>query len=375
MNAQDRVRAALAAAGGEWVDLPSLLPAGLVLELAGEDLRSRLFFASGPDGSEMCLRADLTIPAALRFLDTPATQTGPLAWLHEGKVFRAPRPGQTRGPEVTQLGLERFGGTDDPVDAECALIAATLAACAEGGLAAPVLALADGGLLQTVLDAADLPEPWAGTLRAAAHRPGLLRARLAEAVRTDRPAPTALEATLSGLDRDAARATVAEVLDLARLSPGGGREIADIADRMAAKARRAVAPPLDGARAVALEALLDVSGPPAAAVAACAAAAARLGVDLTGWAGSWRRRLDLLEAARPGVLATARFDAAEAGSFGYYDGVVFNVLAGPGALPAASGGRYDGLIASLSGGARAARAVGCVVRPGRLPALGGGDGA
>ena len=108
--------AALKARGGQEVALPTLLPAALVLELAGEDVRPRLYFASGPDGAELCLRADLTIPAALHYAQVAVTDHEPAAWVCEGKVFRAPKPGEDRAPEIEEghhdvivAGYGRFG--------------------------------------------------------------------------------------------------------------------------------------------------------------------------------------------------------------------------------------------------------------------------
>jgi len=73
---RDAIKQKLATFGGEWVDLPTFLPAETVLELAGEALRSRLYFATAPDGRELCLRADLTIPAALHYIENHARENG-----------------------------------------------------------------------------------------------------------------------------------------------------------------------------------------------------------------------------------------------------------------------------------------------------------
>jgi ATP phosphoribosyltransferase regulatory subunit len=363
----DPVRTALAARGGRFVDLPALLPAAEVLELAGEDLRARLFFASGPDGREMCLRADLTIPAALSYIAS-ARQASAAVWLHEGKVFRAPRAGEAGGSEFIQIGLERYGDAD-PVSADCDVVLAALEACAAGGIAMPVLTLADGDLIGRVLAAAPLPEPWAQALRAEAGRPAALHRRLAEAAGEIASAPsTPFALALTRLDAAEATAAVEEVLALSRLTLGPGRNASDVAHRLVAKAERAGAPPLPPALVAAIRALLDVSGPARAAVGAAVGAAHRLGVDLTDWAQGWAIRLDALAAAAPGAASAATFRAGRRRNFAYYSGLFFDVAASPDAEPAASGGRYDRLIHALSAGRLDVPAVGCVVRPQRLPA-------
>jgi ATP phosphoribosyltransferase regulatory subunit len=84
----------------------------------------------------------------------------------------------------------------------------------------------------------------------------------------------------------------------------------------------------------------------------------------------WARRLERLAALAPG--ASLGFAPALGHAFDYYDGLTFEVRSealGP-ARPVAVGGRYDGLLARL-GGVVGARAVGCMVRPGR--AFAGGE--
>jgi ATP phosphoribosyltransferase regulatory subunit len=359
------LRAALGSRGGEWVDLPVLLPAGHVLELAGEDLRPRLVFAAGPDGAELCLRPDLTTSAALLFARAPTPI--PTAWLCAGTVFRAPRPGEGGTLEFAQLGLERFGDPD-PVAADVDVLCAAVAAVRAGGVRGARLHLADGGLLARVLQGADIPAPWDQALAAAqGGRAGLLRA-LDQAGGPPAGEIGALERTLAGQDRAAARAVVAEVIALAGLSHGGARTLEAIADRMARRARRALASPLPTRLKEALGALARLEGPLEPTLDAVLEQARALGVDLGAWRQDWARRLDALRQAAPGALDAAWFEAARPDLFGYYDGLVFDLTAPGARRPVASGGRYDGLVGALSGGARTAAAVGCVIRPDRMEA-------
>jgi ATP phosphoribosyltransferase regulatory subunit len=58
----DPLRQLLADAGYAFVEPPIVHDAALFVDLAGEDLRRRLFLTSAPDGSELALRPDYTIP-------------------------------------------------------------------------------------------------------------------------------------------------------------------------------------------------------------------------------------------------------------------------------------------------------------------------
>src|SRR4026208_897961 len=56
------------------------------LDLSGEDIRRRMFLTTDPDGQELCLRPDLTIPVSRDYL---ASQSGEAAgFCCLGPVFR-----------------------------------------------------------------------------------------------------------------------------------------------------------------------------------------------------------------------------------------------------------------------------------------------
>jgi ATP phosphoribosyltransferase regulatory subunit len=361
------VAAALAGRGGDWVDMPVLLPAALVLELSGEALRPRLFFASGVDGAELCLRPDLTVPAARAVAAEPVQ--GPTVWLQAGKVFRAHNPDEASPDEFLQIGLERFADPD-PVAADADVVAAALEACLAGGLAAPVITFSDAALLALVLDGAALADPWGDVLRREAFRPQVLRRRLAEAAAPDPSRLTDLERQLAPLSQAEARDAVAALIDGSGLNPGATRSTDQIADRLAEKARRALAPALPPDLITAFNELLSASGPLVETLDRIVATSGRLDVDLSGWRATWRARIDALTARVPGTLTNARFDLGRARNFGYYDGMNFDIEAGGASRPAASGGRYDSLVEKLGG--RPTAAVGCVVRPERLGTIAGG---
>lgn len=361
--------AALKARGGQEVALPTLLPAALVLELAGEDVRPRLYFASGPDGAELCLRADLTIPAALHYAQTAAGDDEAAAWVCEGKVFRAPKQGEDRAPEFIQIGLERFGDADR-IEADVTVFLAAWEACQAAGERKLYVRLCDGGLLPHIIAKADLPEPWGSALGEVTSHQSALKRVLAQATGAG---PTrqisALERTIAELDSERARSTVAEVLALANLSLPGNRQLSHVADRLAARAKRAIANPLAPELAETLSKLIHLSsqGSLAASLDECVALASKLGVDLMDWRQAWTLRLDRIQQDAPEALSQAHFEALSPEAFDYYDGMAFDFAVDPSfARPVATGGRYDTLVGEISAGQRHARAVGCVIRPARF---------
>ncbi len=57
-----RLMTVFARAGYEPVAPAVIQPAGLFLDVVGESLRARTYVFTDPDGEELCLRPDLTVP-------------------------------------------------------------------------------------------------------------------------------------------------------------------------------------------------------------------------------------------------------------------------------------------------------------------------
>src|SRR6202051_349691 len=74
-------------AGYGRVEPAILQPAEPFLDLSGEDIRKRMFLTADPQGHELCLRPDLTIPVSRDYLDS--AQAGkPAGFCYLGQVFR-----------------------------------------------------------------------------------------------------------------------------------------------------------------------------------------------------------------------------------------------------------------------------------------------
>src|SRR5579863_2502434 len=95
-------------AGYALIDPPVLQPAEPFLDLSGEDIRRRMFLTADPDGRELCLRPDLTIPVSRAYLQSPAAGKA-AGYCYLGAVFRH-REGAAA--EFLQAGIESFGRAD-----------------------------------------------------------------------------------------------------------------------------------------------------------------------------------------------------------------------------------------------------------------------
>lgn len=361
------IRAAAEVLQPRWIDPPVLQPAGLYLELLGDDLRARAYLVGG-DEDGLCLRPDMTTPAVRAALAAFEWET-PFAVAYDGVVFRRQsEPG--RETEFRQIGVERFGHRDAIGADEAGVVAAALEAC---GAARPSLRLGDVALFEALVDAHAPGDVWARRFKRAFARPGGLAGALKAAADGAAAADNALAQALAAMPAARAEAVVEELLADARIAVVGGRSIADIAARLREKgAAGAAAPPAPATLAAIAEAVALDAAPAAAfgalsKIARRAAAPAILENALVRAAARWA------DIASAGVR-DAMFSAGFGRGLAFYDGFVFeleaNVLGARASL--GGGGRYDGLlhrVAASEGGPPDVEdwgALGFALRPQRI---------
>ncbi len=365
-EALDAIRAPFLSAGATPTDAPVLQPLGLLLDLAGEAMRSRLFVVSGDVGEEACLRPDFTVAIAREHL---AAGNGEGRYLYEGKAFRVAPRGSDRAEEFLQIGVEAFEA-GDPVAADAEIAALAWASAAAGGRSDLTLLLGDVGLFSAFVDSLGLTPPLGARLKRAFTKPRQLKIEL-EGGAGVTGEQSRIAALLAGLPEAEASAVLQELWSLAGIEPVGGRRPAEIAHRLVERAQSAKAGALSTGEADAVRAFLAVSDRPGAALDVLSALGGPQRAALDAALDGWRARLSGMVARgapEDRMMLTAAFGRA----FGYYDGFLFEVRSA--ALgedrPLAAGGRYDGLPARL-GSETKTGAVGCMVRPARAYAGGG----
>ncbi|WP_395445355.1 ATP phosphoribosyltransferase regulatory subunit [Caulobacter sp. UC70_42] len=371
-EALDAIRAPLLAAGAALTDAPVLQPLGLLLDLTGEAMRSRLFVVSGDGGEEACLRPDFTVAVARQHFENGGQ---PARRRYEGKAFRVAPRGSDRAEEFLQIGVEAFE-TGDPVAADAEIASLAWASAAAGGRSDLSLILGDVSLFAAFVDSLDLAPPLAARLKRAFAKPRQLKAELDGDSSALSSEQSRIASLLAGLPETEASAVLQELWSLAGIEPVGGRRPAEIAHRLVERAEAAKAGRLDAAQADKVRAFLAVSDRPDAALDAIASLAGPHDGSLKAAIAGWRARLSGM--AQRGVpLERATLAAAFGRAFGYYDGYLFEVHSaalGP-ERPVAAGGRYDGLPLKLGmaklGVSTSTGAVGCMVRPARAYAGGG----
>jgi len=105
-----RLMAVFARAGYEHVAPAVIQPAGLFLDVVGEGLRARTYVFTDPDGEELCLRPDLTVPTCRLHLARHPGGRVPARYCYSGSAFRY-QPlgaGSAHPREFRQAGVECF---------------------------------------------------------------------------------------------------------------------------------------------------------------------------------------------------------------------------------------------------------------------------
>jgi ATP phosphoribosyltransferase regulatory subunit len=341
------LKAGFVAAGAQPVDCPVLLPAGTLLDLYGEDIRTRAYVTHDPVRGEVMLRPDFTVPVVQMHM---AEGADPARYTYAGEVFRRQETHPERASEYHQVGYEVFD-REDPVGADAEVFARFAEVLAGHRLRAVV---GDIGILIAAVEGLETSEARRAALLRHIWRPRRFRALL-ERFSGRVPMPPTRAALLAAGD------------PMAEAGPIIGLRAADeILARVAALRADAAGPSLSGEQVDLLEALVRVSE-------TCTHALEHLrdiAVDLPAIGVAVERFALRCEAlhARGVDVAALEFDA----NFGrtsmeYYDGFVFGFSAPshPEWPLVASGGRYDALTRQMGQGHHIP-AVGGVLRPGLL---------
>lgn len=360
-----------ATAGHEAVAPAIIQPADVFLDVVGESLRARTYVFTDPDGAELCLRPDLTVPTCRLHLARHVDPATPARYCYNGAAFRIqPVDADAAHPrEFRQAGFERFGDVARE-EAEAKTISLVVTALEKAGLTTWTLKLGDLGLFSSVLDEAGLSPRWKKRLDDAFLRPRAFREALKAFTRGVRSAPLALpDSLLSSLDREntePSEAAVLAYLEEKGIELFGTRALADITANLVTIAEGREETPLDETAAKLISDYIDVSGPARTAGAKIArllkGARAGSGAALE----TYDRRLALLSNA--GIdLDRVMFSAEYGRTLDYYTGLVFEVhtgTAGTGS-PVANGGRYDALMRAAGANADIP-AVGAAIHTERL---------
>ncbi|KXF78615.1 ATP phosphoribosyltransferase regulatory subunit [Paramesorhizobium deserti] len=357
--------ALLVARGTEMVDIPVIQPADPFLDMAGEDLRRRIFLTENENGDSLCLRPEFTIPVCRNHIALNAATPKRYAYL--GEVFRQRREG---GTEFYQAGIEDLGEPEE-ARADARSLADGLA-CVRSVApdAALEIVLGDQAMFEAVLAALGLPRGWQKRLARTFGNHEQLKGLLAglSAPRENGALPEPLAGLVSSGDEAALGQFLEADMRKAGISPVAGRTPPEIARRLIEKENLASIR-LPGQAFAALEAFLAIRAPLDEAPQRLREFAAKNRFDLSGALKAFSARAEAI-AAQGIDLGQVQYDAAFGRPLDYYTGLVYEIRSASGGGAIVGGGRYDRLL-TLLGAAQPIPGVGFSIWLDRLEELAG----
>ena len=376
---EGKINAHFAAADFVHIDPAIMQPADVYLQQIGEAVRGRTYVFTDNDGEELCLRPDLTVPAARVFLEQKDSFGDKARVYYSGPTFRYPQFGpesdEAQGSssrEFRQAGIEIFG-KEDPEKAEAETLALTVQALKEVGATDFSIRLGDLGLFTALLGAIDMPERWRKRLNENFWRHEEFTRILGQ---LKAPQESEIEPTLKKLlqkitdqNPKEAEAEVAQYLADKAIPLIGARSLSEITQQLSAQAMDLIAEPLCETKVELIEQYLEISAPPKAVGARLEDLAEKSDLDLSHALESYQKRIEWLNKLEVD-LSKAEFTAEFGRNLEYYTGFVFQIektsLGKEGQI--AGGGRYDNLLESL-GAAKSLPAIGSAIHLDRLSTL------
>ncbi len=347
----EAILALFAERGAQELDIPIIQPADPFLDMAGEDLRRRIFLTESETGESLCLRPEFTIPVCRWHIEAESGRRQRYGYL--GRVFRQRRNG---GNEFFQAGIEDLGEPDVTLaDARVVRDAVdTLTMLLPGAQLSTTLG--DQTVFEAVVAALGLPAGWQSRLIHTFGDHDQLDQLLSSLAQPDSNGSVS-DDEISTLARAGDRQALIGRIDTRMRETGylsnASRTPAEIADRLITKTQLAHVH-LDARALNVLKNFLALETRLSDAPAALTAFAHAADLDLGEAQAGFEARVAALEACGCPV-ATMHYQAAFGRPLDYYTGLVFEVSANGAVL--AGGGRYDRLL-TLLGAAAPIPAVG-----------------
>ena len=338
----DALLSAFAAAGYAQAAPAILQPAEPFLDLSGEDIRKSLYLTTDPNGEDLCLRPDLTIPVARDYLASPrAGQPANLYYLGPVFRFRGGRPS-----EFLQAGVESFG-RNDRAAADGEMMALALEATSAFGVHDLDIRTGDAALFMALIDALKLAPVWRRRLVKCFNRKTSITAEVENLTQgAGQSDYEGVLAALAGSDRKAALALVTDLMSIAGTENVGGRTTAEIADRFLEQSTLKGGTLARDTLAL-IERFLAIAGEPDDALAQLRSLTAEANININAALDEFESRIGFM-AARGLDTGKIAFSTSFGRGLDYYTGFEFEIRrSNNGNEPLVGGGRYDDLLTRL----------------------------
>ena len=155
-NLSENILRSVKSKGFKYIDLPSVIEANHIVQRSGENFRKFIFSFIDQNGSELCLRPDLTIASCLRYLEN--NLKGKEKIFYSGQAYRK---SQNKKDSIIrdQVGFEIIGSRDEKND-DKEIINTSLKSLQNIKYTSGTLTIGNVEIFNLLISKLDIPKRW-----------------------------------------------------------------------------------------------------------------------------------------------------------------------------------------------------------------------
>ena len=155
-NLSEKILRSVKSKGFKYIDLPSVIEANHIVQRSGENFRKFIFSFTDQNGSELCLRPDLTIVSCLRYLEN--NLKGKEKIFYSGQAYRKSQ--NEKGSIIrNQIGFEILGSKDEKND-DKEIINTSLKSLKNIKYSSGTLTIGNVEIFNLLISKLDIPKRW-----------------------------------------------------------------------------------------------------------------------------------------------------------------------------------------------------------------------
>jgi len=155
-NLSENILRSVKSKGFKYINLPSVIEANHIVQRSGENFRKFMFSFTDQNGSELCLRPDLTIASCLRYLEN--NLKGKEKIFYNGQAYRK---SQNKKDSIIrdQIGFEIIGSKDEKND-DKEIITTSLKSLQNFKYSSGTLTIGNVEIFNLLISKLDIPKRW-----------------------------------------------------------------------------------------------------------------------------------------------------------------------------------------------------------------------
>ena len=155
-NLSENILRSVKSKGFKYIDLPSVIEANHIVQRSGENFRKFMFSFTDQNGSEHCLRTDLTIASCLRYLEN--NLRGKEKIFYNGQAYRK---SQNKKDSISrdQIGFEIIGSKYEKND-DKEIITTSLKSLQNFKYSSGTLTIGNVEIFNLLISKLDIPTRW-----------------------------------------------------------------------------------------------------------------------------------------------------------------------------------------------------------------------